>query len=97
VADKTEQELIDKGRRVRAFIDDSAVKDAIRRVNDRYYTEFKAALTAEDRTTAWAKSKALDDLSGELIAVTQNGEIASRVKATRDEHDRLRRSRGGTR
>lgn len=93
MADKTEQELIDDGARVRAFVDDPAVKDAIRKVAERFFDEFKASRTPADREMAWAKSAALDALSGELLAVVQNGEIAVRQRQQREAQERLRRNR----
>jgi L-lactate utilization protein LutC len=70
------QQEIDDYHRVEAFLADPAVKRAIQKVTDDIFAEFKRAKTTVEMETAWAKSKALDALAGELVATMNGGKIA---------------------
>lgn len=91
MSEQTEQEMLDAGRRVEQFLADAAVKDAIKRVADAAYEEFKKAETDNARANAWAKSKALDGLADELTRVMHNGklvEMKRQIQAEQEERQR---------
>lgn len=80
----SEQQDIDDGRAVEAFLANPAVKRALTAVRDRFYDEFKKATTGDERTNAWAKSRALDDLADELVGIMGNGKVAERQRDDRE-------------
>ena len=57
--DATEK-LIRDGERIGAFLDDSAVKDAIERVRAALFLEFKSTTSHEATVGVWAQARALD-------------------------------------
>lgn len=84
--DEDEQKRIDAGSRVAQFLADDAVRDALDRLNKRYYTAFKVAASRDERDAAWAQARVLDDFANELAAVIDAGKRANA--------DRQRRARG---
>jgi len=74
----TEDEQIEAGQRIAAFLEDEAVKRALQRLAAKYYDEFKAARTAEGRESAHSKAMVLDDFANEMRSVVDTGK---RVKA----------------
>lgn len=86
----TEQEQIDDYRRVEAFLADPAVKRAFKAVDERITAEFKAAQSSTQMEMAWAKSKALDALAGELMSVMVNGQMALKQREQKQEAENRR-------
>jgi hypothetical protein len=70
-----EKQSIDDMTRVQAFLADAAVKDAIRRVNDKNFALFKAAKTPDEMLVAHARTTALEELVNELGVVIARGEF----------------------
>lgn len=88
-AEKEQQEINDY-QRVEAFLADPAVKAAIKKLDEQFYAQFKGAETIEKRDQAWAKSRALDALSGELLATMSNGQQVLRQRELREAQERAR-------
>lgn len=88
--DEREQEAraIADGNRVEQLVADPAVKNAIRKLDEKYYQEFKNANDEQTRTAAWAKARALDNLAGELLAVVDNGKLAAHQRNTREMYEK---------
>jgi hypothetical protein len=84
----SEQQEIDDFRRVEAFLADAAVRSALEGAKDRFYLEFKAAKTEDERTNAWAKANALDTLADELVRRMENGKVALIQREQREERER---------
>ena len=94
MAEKTEQQAIDDYRRVEQFLADPAVKEAIRVVNDKIFAEFKGATGSVQMEAAWAKSKALDMLSDELMRTMAQGQMLLRQRELKEkQEERVRASR----
>jgi hypothetical protein len=66
------------GRRVREFIDDPDVKAALQRARDRFYDDFVAAKTDDERRNAQAGRIALDAIANELAVTVQRGATADK-------------------
>lgn len=81
---KSEQETIGAGLRVKMFLADDEVKDALDRLEKRYYEEFKGSKTAEDRAKSWAKSSVLDDFLREMRIVVDAGDTTQIVANRRE-------------
>lgn len=75
--DKTTEEQINDGRRIAAFIKDECVDSALSRMERKYYEEFKASTSSEERVRSWAKARVLDDFLDELRAIVSTGERAA--------------------
>lgn len=71
----TDQRALD-GNRMREFLRDDTVNEALSRLERKYYEEFKHADSSEKRVTAWAKANALHDLTQQLLGVIDDGELA---------------------
>ena len=73
----TQEEMIERyGPQVRSFIASEAADVVFSELDARYFAEFKAALTDDDRRTAWAKSRALEDVWRTLQTVVDAADIA---------------------
>ena len=90
---KTEQEAIDDYRRVEAFLADPAVKEAFAEVDAQITREFKASKSNADMEAAWAKSKALDMLAGELLRTMNAGQVALMQREQREKDEAVKAAR----
>lgn len=88
--EKTLEQEIQEGERVRQFLADPAVKGAFDRLEKRYVDEFRASETAEQREQVWAKMRAAADLRLELAITEDRGRLA-RAKKTMEERQAGRR------
>lgn len=86
----SEEKRIAEGARVEAFLRDDAVQNALKRLHERYYRDFKSAATPDAREAVWAQAKALDDLCTELAATVDSGTRASVERQRRDRGTRAR-------
>jgi hypothetical protein len=80
---EVEQKQIDDAKRVKEFLADSAVADALRTIEKKYVVEFHAADSDEKRRDVWAKTKALTDLVSALDATLDSGKFATHARSTR--------------
>lgn len=87
-----EQKQIDDYRRVEAFLADPAVKEAIRKLDQGFYAAFKNASTPEKREEAWAKTAALEALSGELLATMSGGQLVLKKREQREQQEERARA-----
>lgn len=71
----TPEKAIQDAMRVENFLKDEAIGGALSRMERRYFEEFKAAQTADERNRAWAKAHNLDDFLKELRIVISTGEL----------------------
>lgn len=85
--EKTEQELIDDYRRVEAFLADAAVKDAFRVVKDAVFAKFEAAQTSTQAEDAWMLSRALTEISTELVRTMAKGQFALKQVQLREQQE----------
>lgn len=90
---KSEQQAIDDYRQVEAFLAHPAVKEAFAEVDAQITREFKASKSNADMEAAWAKSKALDMLSGELLRTMDNGKLALRQREDREKKEAQAKAR----
>lgn len=95
MSEQKEQQEIDDGRRVEAFLADAAVKRALDTVRNQFYAEFISAKTSDERTNAWAKSNALVEVTNELVTVMSNGRVAQRQRDVREERQRAAKQSTG--
>lgn len=97
MAEKTEQQLIEDYRRVEAFLADDAVKDAFRVVKDAVFAKFEAAQTSTQAEDAWMLSRALGEISTELVRTMAKGQFALKVRTEREQkEERMRAARPST-
>jgi hypothetical protein len=59
---------------VKQFLANEVIDAALKRVAATIYQEFRDADSSEERVTAWARAKALEDVLNELHAVKSAGE-----------------------
>jgi hypothetical protein len=78
------------GQRVAQFLADSAVQEAFAKMKARAYNSFKASLTPETRTEAWALARAVDELEIELRAVVDSGTLESSKQRKAERTGRLK-------
>jgi hypothetical protein len=98
VAKVTEAEAIEEGRRVKAFLEDPAVKKVLVSLEKRYFAAFKSAATPEEREALHARVIALDDLFHSCLGTVNNGTVAQRARdqrAVAEERDTSQRNRRG--
>lgn len=65
---------IQAARRIDAFLKDDVIAKALSDMERRYYEEFIAAESSEQRVRAWAKAKMLRDFETQLKIVSDAGE-----------------------
>lgn len=82
---ENEQAVIDAGKRVQAFLDDEAVREAKARLEAAYFADFRRATTAEAREALHARTVALDDLfTTALGTVVESGKMAQHSRNVRE-------------
>lgn len=82
-----EQELIDAGARVKAFVADEAVQAAIAQMAANNYAKFKEAATPDDLLKASAKASVLDDFVHQLQISIDRGEAAGINRKERERRE----------
>jgi hypothetical protein len=80
MSEKSLEQQIAEGARVRAFLADPAVQEAFQRLNDRCFEEFKSSTTPAQREAIHAKLQAVDSLKIELSATDGRGTMAENAK-----------------
>lgn len=83
-----EQELIDAGARVKAFVQDEAVQAAIARMATKNYDLFKKAAAPEELLKASARAGLLDDFVNELQITIDRGDMARINRDSREQHEK---------
>jgi hypothetical protein len=78
----TEEQKILAGQRVEAFLADSAVIAAFKRLDEQYAHDWKASNSREEREVLHAKARALDDIAAELRGVVNTG-VRAKVESDR--------------
>jgi len=73
---KSAEAIIADARRIDQFLDDPAIKEALSRMERRYYEEFLAADSSEKRAATQGKARVLKDLERELKSIIGAGEQA---------------------
>ena len=81
-----ETQQIDDGRRVEAFLADSAVKSAMDKLKSQYFSEFMAAEGVDDTMLVKAKVKVLEDFTVELLKTVHTGIVATRQREKRQKN-----------
>ena len=89
VTQPNEQELIDAGARIEAFVKDEAVQAAIAQMAAKNYTAFKEAKTPDELMKASAKAGVLDDFVHELQIVIDRGDAAKIQRRDRERREGL--------
>lgn len=83
MADREEQQ-IQAGNRVLQFLSDPVIAGAITNLEQKYYDEWRAGETVEQREAAHAKTRVLDDLKIELQSIVDSGVRANVEKERRE-------------
>lgn len=84
MSEQQEQRQIDAARRVKAFLDDEAVREAFVMLEKRYFAEFKRAATPAEREQLHARVRALDDLFASVLGIVDAGKLAQHAREQRD-------------
>lgn len=92
-----EDDAIAQASQVGSFLVNPVVAAKFDELEQRYYDDWKAAASVEDRERAHAKASVLDDLKRSLQGVVQAGEQASTERARREREDAPRAPRPGRR
>lgn len=87
----TEQQQIEDGQRIEAFLNDPVVKKSMDRLKTDYFAEFMKAEGVEQTMLVKAKVKVLEDLTVEFLKVTHAGQVA---KIQRDRREKNQRPAG---
>lgn len=74
---------IQAGERIERFLADDEVQAAFARLERKYYDEFKAAADPAARESAWAKSRAMEDVKTELRVSVTRGAVAKATSQRR--------------
>lgn len=80
---KSPEEIVRDAERVSQFLKDEAIADAMSRMERRFYEEFIASKTSEERVRSWAKANVLRDFEQELRVIISAGETEV-LKAAKD-------------
>ena len=67
------QQRFEAAERVRNFLADDAVKDALTEMTELNYAEFIAAQSDEFRRNAWAQARVLSDFSARMVGLMEDG------------------------
>lgn len=90
--EQSEQEQIDAGARVRAFVQDVAVQAAITRMATKNYELFKQAKSPEELFQASARGSLLDAFIAELQVTIDRGAVS---RINRDGREQREKKAGG--
>lgn len=66
------------GHRLEQFLKDEVIAAALSRMERRFYEEFVASTTSEERVRSWAKANVLREWERELKAALDDGQIATK-------------------
>lgn len=86
-----ESQAIADMERIRNFLNDDAVKRALAALNRKYFDEFKASKSPEDRESAWAKARAIEDFGNELEAILAVGKVAKHHREQQEQREEMDR------
>ena len=78
MSEKGPQARFDAANRVKNFLEDEAVAEALGLLDRQYYEEFRESKTPETRLEAWAKAKVLADFAVRMRSIMEDGERARR-------------------
>ena len=81
----TPEQTVRAAQRVNEFLKDPAIGEAFARMERRFYEEFIAAESAEQRVRAWAKASMLKTFENEVRSILDagEGEVLKAAKATK--------------
>jgi len=80
-----ESKQINDAGRVKQFLEDTAVQEALKEIQKAYFDEFYAADgSPEALQAAWSKSQALSDFNAKLRAILGRGEMAEHSRSIRE-------------
>lgn len=88
----SETKRIEDGRRLKAFLEDEAVKGAFIELEKRYFAEFKDAKTPHDREALHARCRALADLFETVLGTVNSGKIEEHYREQRQLNDTAKRT-----
>lgn len=83
--EQTEQEKIDAGARIEAFVKDPDVQAAIARLASQNYNDFKAAVSDDEIRQAHSQGVVLDNFVAALQGIVDEGTVK---KIQRNERER---------
>lgn len=72
----TEQQQVEAGKRIEAFLADDAIKAALVDLEKRYVSEFKDSKTPAEREAIHAKMVALQDLFASALGTVTSGKFS---------------------
>ena len=72
--EKSAATRIAEAAHMQGFMKDEIIVEVFARLERKYWEEFKACKTSEDRVRAWAKANLLDDIKNEMRVTVDAGE-----------------------
>lgn len=85
------EERLRRASRIQEFLNDEIIDHVFRRLERKYYEEFKKSKSAEERARTQGKANVLDDLLLEMKIVLDDGEMVVQQiakQAVQEERDR---------
>lgn len=82
--ERSPQQRIDAGARVRNFLNDDAVRDAFEEMEVENRAALLAADTPDARTNVWAEAVVLAKFSARMIGLMEDGESTRQAILARD-------------
>jgi hypothetical protein len=89
----SEEKEVNDGARLDAFLKDEVVQRALAALNRQYFDEFKASSSPQERESAWAKARVLEDFGTTLQSVIDTGKLAKARRDQRQAVEERQRSR----
>lgn len=87
IEEKNEGKAIQDGDVMRQFLEHPIVKEAFERINKKYFAQFSSSDDKDEIQMVHARARALVDVARELRAVMDNGEMAGKQRAAREERE----------
>lgn len=84
----TPEQTVQRASRLQQLLDDPIIAEVLSKLERRFYEEFKASTSSEERVRAWAKASVLAAWDVELKSVLDAGQVevltaAKAAKASR--------------
>jgi hypothetical protein len=87
------EDLIRHGAAIGRLLEDESVQTVFADLENKYFRDWKAAKTPEERELQWAKASALGDLKFVLEQTVASGEAEQHAADMREKHEAEMRKR----
>jgi hypothetical protein len=74
----TPEQRIRDAQRIEQFLKDEVISAALTRMERRFYEEFVASTTSEERVRSWAKANVMKEWEREMKAALEDGKLATK-------------------